>query len=337
MSRWNARMRLCAGALAAGMALVSAALAQGKSAFSFVAIGDMPYFVPQDYAKFDRLIDVINREKPAFTVHIGDIKAANLPCSDENYAKVLAQFARFEQPLVYTPGDNEWTDCYREKAGAHDPLERLARLRQMFFPTPGRSLGKTALPLESQSQRMADRFAPYVENARFEKNGVHFATVHIVGSNNNFEARNAKTAMEFFERDAANIAWIRASFDKAKAENAKALVFAWQADLWDTRQREPYVPRASGFLNTIKAVEAGAKSFGKPVLVIYGDEHVFRVGPFLDTSYKAVPGVTALQVMGEHDVHGVKVSVDPETPGVFSFAPLIVPENLGKPDKRHGD
>jgi hypothetical protein len=41
--------------------------------------------------------------------------------------------------------------------------------------------------------------------------------------------------------------------------------------------------------------------------------------------------------MGEHDVHGVKVGVDPETPGVFSFTPLIVPENLGRPDKRQGD
>jgi hypothetical protein len=29
--------------------------------------------------------------------------------------------------------------------------------------------------------------------------------------------------------------------------------------------------------------------------------------------------------------------VDPETPGVFSFTPLIVPENLGRPDKRQGD
>lgn len=315
----------------------SAALAQSRSAFSFVALGDTPYFIPEDYTKFDRLIDAINREKPAFSVHIGDIKAANAPCSEEIYARVLGQFARFEGPLLYTPGDNEWTDCYREKAGGHDPLERLARLRQLFFANPTQSLGKLPLSVESQSRVMPEKFRAYVENQRFEKNGVLFATVHIVGSNNNFETRDAKTAMEFFERDAANVAWIRAAFEKASASGAKAVVLAWQADLWDTRQREPFVPRTSGFVNTIRAVERGAKAFGKPVLVIYGDEHVFRLGPFLDTSLKAVPNVTALQVMGEHDVHGVKVGVDPETPGVFSFTPLIVPENLGRPDKRQGD
>ena len=41
---------------------------------------------------------------------------------------------RFEGPLVHTPGDNEWTDCYRKKAGEFDPLERLAKVRAMFFP-----------------------------------------------------------------------------------------------------------------------------------------------------------------------------------------------------------
>lgn len=329
--------RLAIGLAGVMVALAAPALSQSKQAFSFVALGDTPYFIPEDYAKFDRLIDAINREKPAFSVHIGDIKSANAPCSDDIYGKVLDQFARFEGPLIYTPGDNEWTDCHREKAGGHDPIERLARVRQLFFAKPTQSLGKAPLAVESQSKAMPEAYARYVENQRFEKNGVLFATAHIVGSNNNLEARDAKTAIEFFERDGANVAWIRSTFEKASASGAKAVVLAWQADLWDIRQRDPYVPRASGFVNTIRAVERGAKAFGKPVLVIYGDEHIFRVGPFLDTSYKPVPNVTTLEVMGEHDVHGVKVTVDPETPGVFSFTPLIVPENLGKPDKRQGD
>lgn len=313
------------------------ALSQAKTAFSFVALGDVPYFIPEDYARFDRLIDAINREKPAFSIHVGDIKAANTPCSDETYTKVLAQFARFEQPLVYTPGDNEWTDCHRERAGGHDPLERLARVRQLFFANPALSLGKAPMPLESQSRVMPEKFAAYVENARFVKNGVVFATAHVTGSNNGFEPQSRSSVMAFFEREAANVEWIRTTFEKARAQEAKAVVLAWQADLWDTRQRDPYVPRSSGTLAIIRTVEREAKAFGKPVLVIYGDEHIFRLGPFLDTSLKPVPNVLALEVMGEHDVHGVKVGVDPETPGVFSFAPLIVPENLGKPDRRKGD
>ncbi|MDB5624254.1 MAG: hypothetical protein JWR73_56 [Tardiphaga sp.] len=39
----------------------------GDKAFSFVALGDMPYNLPGDVVKFDRLISAINAMKPAFT------------------------------------------------------------------------------------------------------------------------------------------------------------------------------------------------------------------------------------------------------------------------------
>lgn len=297
----------------------------GPAAFTFVALGDMPYTIPADYEKFDRLIARINAQKPAFSIHVGDIKSGSSPCTDENFKKVSDQFATFEQPLVYTIGDNEWTDCHREKAGRIDPLERLAKVRSMFFATPGQSLGKNPMPVENQPQVM-DRFKATVENARFEKNGVVFATVHVVGSNNNLEAGDAKTAMEFFERDPANVAWIDAAFRRAMETNAKAVVLAWQADVMDIAQRENDVPRSSGFANTIKAVERGSKAFGRPVLVIHGDVHTFEVGSFLDTSRKPIPNVTRLEVMGETKVHAVTVTVDPDSPGVvFGFTPLIVP------------
>ena len=54
----------------------------GDKAFSFVALGDMPYNVPGDIVKFDRLIAAINAMKPAFTLHMGDIKSGGIPCSD---------------------------------------------------------------------------------------------------------------------------------------------------------------------------------------------------------------------------------------------------------------
>ncbi len=316
--------------LALGIAIAAClpqkAAAQSR-AFTFVALGDMPYAIPGDVVKFDRLIAAINATKPAFSIHVGDIKSGSTPCSDENFRKVLEQFGTFDQPLVYTIGDNEWTDCHRESAGRFDPLERLAKVRAMFFAKPDGSLGKTAMPVESQSRAMAERFSTFVENARFEKNGVVFATVHVVGSNNGFEAGDLKNATEFFERNRANVAWIDDTFAKAKERDAKAIVLAWQADAWDIAQREGEIPRASGFVDTIRAVERGARAFGRPVLVVYGDRHVFEIGPFLNTSRKPVPNVTALMVMGASQVHAVKVLVDPDSPGVFGFVPLIVPEN----------
>ena len=69
------------------------------------------------------------------------------------------------------------------------------------------------------------------------------------------------------------------------------------------------------------------RAFAKPVLVIHGDYHVFEVAGFRNTQMRLVPNILRLQVMGETQVHAVRVIVDPDTPGVFGFVPLIVPEN----------
>ena len=138
-------------ALAALACLSAPASAQSSAPFEFVALGDMPYNIPADYEKFDRLIDRVNALKPAFTLHVGDVISGVTACSDENFSKVKSQFDRFEGPLVYTPGDNDWTDCHRMLMGRYDPLERLAAVRRLFFPEPGKSLGRVRLSLESQT------------------------------------------------------------------------------------------------------------------------------------------------------------------------------------------
>ncbi len=313
--------------LAASLALAAITPATAQP-FEFIALGDMPYKLPDDYAKFDRLIAAINARKPPFSIHVGDIKSGSSPCTDENFRTVLGQFATFEQPLLYTIGDNEWTDCHRARAGGFDPLERLAKVRELFFADPTISHGKTKLAVESQSRVMADKFAKYVENQRWTHNGIQFATVHVPGSNNNFEPGAPQVAMEYFERDAANIAWIDAAFAKATREGAKAVVLAWQADVMDVRQKYAgELPRVSAYVNTINAVERGAKAFGKPVLVIHGDEHEFQVGRFFNTKMQPIPNVIRLEVMGETHIHAVRVLVDPDSPSVFGFFPLFVPEN----------
>ena len=311
-------------ALAASLAL--AALPAAAQPFHFVALGDMPYTLPADYAKFDRLIAAINATQPAFSVHIGDIKSGSTLCSDEIFQKVLDQFATFEQPLLYTPGDNEWTDCHRRNNGAMDPLERLARLRAMFFADPTASLGRTKLTVETQSRTMDDRFAKFVENQRWAHNGVMFATVHVVGSNNNFEPRPG-AAEEYLERNAANIAWIDDTFARARAAGSKAVVLSWQAQTLDVTTPYGVMPPASGFIDTVEAVARGAKDFPGPVLVIHGDEHEFQIGVLKDAKLKPIPNVVRLEVFGATHVQAVKVLVDPDSPGVFGFVPLMVREN----------
>lgn len=180
--------------------------------FSFVAIGDAPYQMPEGVTQVERLIARINRQQPAFTIHVGDIKNGHSRCDDAHMELIRKLFATFAQPLVYTPGDNEWTDCHRTDNGGYDPLERLARVREVFYPTPGMSLGRAPMQLDTQS---ADpKFTKFVENSRWEKSGVQFATLHVIGSNNNLQ-RNPAAANEYFERNAANVAWLNATFARA--------------------------------------------------------------------------------------------------------------------------
>lgn len=299
--------------------LAAALLGSAQAApFTFVALGDMPYTLPADYARFEALIGTVNARQPAFSLHIGDIKSSSTPCSDEHMQKVLGEFGMFSGPLVYTPGDNEWTDCHRERAGKFDPLERLTKLREVFF-RGNQSFGQKPMLLTRQPN--------LIENARWAREGVVFATLHVVGSNNGLE-RTSASAAEHFTRNAANLEWIRATFAEAKRTKAPAVVLAFQADPW---YGAPVLPTETGLRDTLTTLAAESKAYGKPVLLVHGDSHVLVIDRPL-TEAGAVTGlgqtsptlknVTRLQVMGADDVGAVEVTVDPADPAVFSFKPL---------------
>ncbi len=327
MHRFLLRVAHAALVCLAAMSIGTSTLAQQTTApFEFVALGDMPYRTPQDFPRFDRLIEAINTAKPAFSIHVGDFKSSSEPCTDEYFRSIHGRFQRFEAPLVYTPGDNEWTDCHRERAGKFNPRERLDKLREIFFASPGLSLGKSPMAVESQAKLMPAH-AKYVENQRFWKNGVLFIVPHIPGSNNGFETTELEAASEYFERNKANVAWLDDSFKLGREQGAKAIVIAFQANLHDIKQKFPAVPVSSGYVDTLKSIDRGAKAFGRPMLVIHGDDHEMEIDGFRGTDYKRIPNVWRLQVMGETFIHAVTVTVDPSSPGVFGFKPFIVPEN----------
>lgn len=289
--------------------LLLAATVQAQQPFSFVALGDLPYGSAQSaYGPYRTLIERINQDAPAFSVHIGDFKSGSTHCSDEEFANQLAHFQRFKGAVVYTPGDNEWTDCHRTNNGQFDPLERLTALRQRFF-TPGLSLGEKPMPVQNQSVD-SSAFGRYVENVRWLHQGVMFATVHIVGSNNNLESRDIAASREFFERDAANIAWIQATFEQAQLLQASALVFAFQADVLENKTQWEDFPSWSGYRSSMgETLLPLAKKWGKPVLVVHGDSHQFRIDQPFKLEKKPLANVTRLIVPGASDVRAVKVTV----------------------------
>ena len=160
--------------------------------FQFGLIGDMPYTHVQEQ-QYQRVLAALNTVDLAFVVHVGDTQndprgyypnpsVGLLPCTDENYKTIFDLFQSMRNPFILTPGDNDWADCHLVREPKIDPLERLAKVRAMFYPD-GRSLGQRNIPVESQSKDA--QFNKYRENLRWTIGGVTFATLHIVGSNDN--------------------------------------------------------------------------------------------------------------------------------------------------------
>jgi len=302
------------GACAATLGLMSCTERENHDKFEFVVVADTAYKVPKDYPAYDKLIARINQEDPAFSIHLGDVFSGQTNCGEGNLARVKADFDKFENPVVYTPGDNEWTDCHGEASGSYDPLERLANLRKLFFNTKT-SLGQEKLALETQ----ASTGAGLAENALWQKGDVLFATLHIVGSNNGLKDEGAtKIKAEYASRNEANKSWLKKIFEQVDERGAKALVLAYHANMF----AEPASP--DGFKDIRMLIGQYGEEYGKPVLLVHGDHHQFIVDrPYLAPAGKA-PGakIIRLQTYGWPDAKAVKIHVDTSTEGVFSFRPI---------------
>jgi hypothetical protein len=328
-------IRFLAGALLA----LGLGCAQAQS-FSFGLWGDMPYHKAGDEPKIPALIQSINQSDIAFSLYDGDIKDGETPCSDALYASALDMFSQLRQPVIYLPGDNEWTDCHRTSNGSYDALERLDYLRKTLYPTPA-SLGQRTLPLTHQG-KPGEKF---YENVRFSHQGIVFAGFNMPGNNNNqvltekecshksqrtpaqCDAANA----EYRERDAANVAWMQQAFQSAKAAKARGLVLVFQGDpgfdLPETRdQDESQGPRVSGYRNFMNHVIQETEQFPGQVLLVHGDTHFFKLDKPLYSPTRLLPNFTRLETFGSPLIHWVRVTVEPDNPNVFSVQPVIVPQ-----------
>ena len=285
------------------------ALAQQQAAFQFGLVGDAPYTKIQE-KEFLNVVASLNRAELAFVVHVGDIQAdpriynrapdtTTMPCIEETYRMTRDVFQTIRHPFILTPGDNEWTDCVQLQARKVDPLDALSMVRNLFYPE-GRSLGQRTIAVESQSKNPS--FATFKENLRWSMGGVTFATMHIVGSNDNLSGAPAMDA-EHRERKAANLAWMRAAFSKAKADGSRGLVLMSQANpgfenYWppDARGRYfgPFVGRgaappapASAFDDYVATLTEELEGYDKPVAYLHGDTHLLRMDkPLYSTKTK---------------------------------------------------
>jgi hypothetical protein len=280
---------------------------------NFAVIGDMPYGTsPTDTAQFlanPAYISGLNADKDLFaTLHVGDIHSGKEYCTESYNRAIYNQWTGFKMPVIYTPGDNEWTDCHKAKEGGGtynattnqidykvdaagkwidyeggDPVKNLDLVRTIFFPKVGQSLG-TSMTVHSQALEYNLAFPSdraYIENIWFEKSNVLFVTLNIPGGSNNdtdpwYGTPNMSItqANEVALRSAANIRWLDTAFKQAIANHNVGVVIQLQADMWDTDGAKS--THISEYKQFIDSIATNAKTFNQPVLLLNGDSHVYR-------------------------------------------------------------
>lgn len=334
------RLFLSAVILIAGMPPFSSALAGGSSdvnsssddTFALAVYGDAPYGCkaptaannpdecpagfspdtpsgpnPGDLRQVEAtpaFIEAVNRDpKVRLILHAGDIHSGSTYCTLAYNQNILDLWSQFKDPLVYTPGDNEWTDCQKSKQGggvknaagdyvdyaAGHPLANLALVRQLFFPVPGEALGGGHKRVISQAQAYDPAHptdAEYVENVMWMQSRVLFVTLNIPGGSNNDDdqwnagafgaTRSAPQIQEVAQRTAADLRWLDAAFAMAKVYGAKGVVITEQADMWDLDGTGPALTHIANYEPFIAKIATLTGNFAKPVLLINGDSHRYR-------------------------------------------------------------
>jgi endonuclease/exonuclease/phosphatase family metal-dependent hydrolase len=281
-----------------------------RDARTLAIIGDTPYGDEQEAAFPQLVAEVDDDPDVGAVVHLGDIKNGSSTCDDERFLRLRDLYGTFDDPFLYTPGDNEWTDCHRPAAGGYVPTERLARLRELFYP-------EDELPVTTQR-------APFVENQRWSDAGVVYALVHAVGSDNGLApwfggaetpAQRQERLAEVAAREAAALEWIDRAFADARRRHARGVVIGMQADTF---------AGSTAFDRINDRLEERAREFGRPVLLLQGDTHVYKT----DRPLAGAPNLTRVVVEGETASEWLRLTVDPRTREVFSWTRRQLPPRL---------
>jgi hypothetical protein len=339
-------MKKCMAGLATAVAALALAQPAAAGSTTYAVIGDTPYGSAQ-VTNFPNDVADINAD-PAVTrvIHLGDIKNGSSLCTTDYFAQIRADFDVFQDPLVYTPGDNEWTDCHRANNGAFWPAgpvlngdarpARLEEIRRVFFDQPGATLGGEQAVVAQPA---------YPENVRWTDGDVTFATLHVVGSNNDWApwfgstTRSSSQVDEVEGRTAADIDWLKDVFREARSSDAAAVVISWQADVWDPAFVDPGRGAANPdptqfdhFTSTVRALANRSRAFRRPVLLLNGDSHVFTDDRPLSASAPAlnesiygidedVPNLRRVTVNGSNTPchEYLRLRIDSDAAGVFSY------------------
>jgi predicted phosphodiesterase len=283
----------------------------GAAALRFALIGDTPYS-EAEAAALDAMIQQMNQDDLAFVIHVGDLTGGRGPCTDKWLEARKRQFEKFRHPFVIVPGDNEWVDCHRT---GFDPLERLSKFRELF-ESGDTSLANRSLRLERQS----GRYKEYREHMRWIAGNVLFVGLNVQGSNNNLGRTPAMDA-EHRSRMAAVLAWLEDGVQLAEKRRLAGMLIFTQGDPdFEGRIRR----KTDGFAEFRDALRGLTLRFGKPILFVNGDTHLYKLDqPIADPATgEPIRNFTRVVVFGSPQTRWIRAGIDPASPQVFQLSPM---------------
>jgi hypothetical protein len=340
---------VAATAIASGAGPASPGQGRGPETYTIGLFGDMPYNT-LGRSQYPSLLTDINESNVAFSIFDGDLKAGgDGPCSDSLYTTSIGNFNTLERPLVWVPGDNDWTDCWGRYGLStlpySDPIERLNHERQLFDSTD-QSLGQKTLTLTRESSE-GGQYAIYSENVRWQYGPVVFIGLDVQGSNDNYpyhdtDAENptapvrsdseiAREQAEETARKAANLHWLAEGFASAKHVGAKGVLIDWQADPNFNNEQHLTNPHdGDAYPAYVDALRNETMAFDGQVALVHGDSHYFKVDKPLNRPDGGVlANFTRVETFGARNTHWVSATIDANDPNLFVFEPRIVQANAG--------
>jgi hypothetical protein len=330
--------------MAHGAGPTSPSQGRGPETYTIGLFGDMPYNA-LGKSQYPSLLADVNQSNAAFSIFDGDLKAGgDGPCSDSLYTTAIANFNTLERPLVWVPGDNDWTDCWgRYGPGTQpysDPIERLSYERQLFDSTT-QSLGQKTLTLTRESSE-GGQYSLYSENVRWVYGPVVYLGLDVQGSNDNYpyhdtdpyprsDAEIARQQAEEIARKAANLHWLSEGFAYAKQIGAKGVLIDWQADPNFNNEQHLSNPHdGDAFPDYVNALRTETMAFSGQVALVQGDSHYFKIDkPLNGPNGGVLANFTRVETFGARNTHWVSATIDPNDPNLFVFEPRIVAANIG--------
>jgi hypothetical protein len=251
-------------------------------------------------------------EKSLAFVVVTGIKADKEGCTDKLYEERRDLIDEAKRPMVVAPAGSDWTEC-RNSAGKLNPIERLNRIRELFFSEPG-TLGQKKLAVTRQS--MSPRFRSYAENSHWEIGRVLYATINLPANNNHYLPEAGRNN-EFEDRLVANRFWLNRLFSLARTDKVDAVVLFSEGDTMALT--EPSGLRAllrrdtggrDGFTEVRKQIVTLAQKYKGKVLLVDSAPHA-----------KATPAIEWRGNLGHMSIDNgsIEVAVRPSAKQMFTL------------------